>query len=41
MSDFDKTLEYIDQIQAASTPDEVCGRLLSVTREFGLTALMA
>ena len=41
MSDFDKTLEYIDQIQAGSTPDEVCGRLLSVTREFGLTALMA
>lgn len=41
MSDFDRTLEYIELIQAAVTPLEVCDRLLSITRDFGLTSLMA
>ncbi|KAA3450375.1 LuxR family transcriptional regulator [Mesorhizobium sp. SARCC-RB16n] len=41
MSQFDRTLEYIDQLQHAATAAAVCEKLLGVTSEFGLTALMA
>ncbi|TGT40084.1 LuxR family transcriptional regulator, partial [Mesorhizobium sp. M8A.F.Ca.ET.167.01.1.1] len=41
MSMFDRTLEYIDQLQHANTAAAVCERLLGVTSNFGLTALMA
>ncbi|TGT56512.1 LuxR family transcriptional regulator, partial [Mesorhizobium sp. M2E.F.Ca.ET.166.01.1.1] len=41
MSMFDRTLEYIDQLQHANTAEAVCERLLDVTSGFGLTALMA
>ena len=41
MGMFDRTLEYIDQLQHASTAAAVCERLLGVTSNFGLTALMA
>lgn len=38
---FDSTLEYIDTLQKADTPDAVCVALLGVTSRWGLTALMA
>ena len=38
---FDRTLEYIDQLQQAGTAAAVCEKLLGVTSNFGLTALMA
>ena len=41
MGHFDRTLEYIDQLQHANTAAAVCERLLGVTSDFGLTALMA
>ncbi|MGX9142102.1 helix-turn-helix transcriptional regulator [Mesorhizobium sp. 128a] len=41
MGHFDRTLEYIDQVQRAGTAAEVCERLLNVTSNFGLTALIA
>ncbi|GAB5508183.1 MAG: LuxR family transcriptional regulator [Rhizobiaceae bacterium] len=41
MTQFDKTLEYINKIQDAHTPEEVCRALVDVTSEFGLTALLA
>ncbi|WP_245511244.1 MULTISPECIES: autoinducer binding domain-containing protein [unclassified Mesorhizobium] len=41
MGHFDRTLEYIDQLQHANTAAAVCERLLGVTSNFGLTALMA
>ena len=41
MGHFDRTLEYIDQVQRAGTAAAVCERLLSVTSNFGLTALIA
>jgi LuxR family quorum sensing-dependent transcriptional regulator len=41
MGHFDRTLEYIDQVQRATTAAAVCERLLSVTSNFGLTALIA
>jgi LuxR family quorum sensing-dependent transcriptional regulator len=41
MGHFDRTLEYIGQLQHAGTAAEICERLLSVTSAFGLTALMA
>lgn len=41
MGHFDKTLTYISSLQEANTPEAVCQRLLEVTSEFGLTALMA
>lgn len=41
MSQFDRTLEFMDQLQHAGTAAAVCERLLSVTSNFGLTALMA
>lgn len=41
MSQFDRTLEYMDQLQHADTAAAVCETLLGVTSNFGLTALMA
>lgn len=41
MGHFDRTLAYINDLQKAETPDEVCEKLLGVTSGFGLTALMA
>ncbi|CAN7221175.1 helix-turn-helix transcriptional regulator [Mesorhizobium caraganae] len=41
MSQFDRTLEYMDQLQHADTAAAVCETLLGVTSHFGLTALMA
>jgi LuxR family quorum sensing-dependent transcriptional regulator len=40
MSQFDRTLEFIDHLRHAMTAAEVCQRLLAVTAGFGLTALM-
>ena len=41
MSQFDRTLEFIDQLQHAGTAAAVCQTLLGITSDFGLTALMA
>ncbi|MHC2795878.1 hypothetical protein ACVINZ_004890 [Mesorhizobium jarvisii] len=41
MGQFDRTLEYIDQLQHAGTAAAVCEKLLGITSDFGLTALMA
>lgn len=41
MGHFDRTLAYISDLQRADTPGAVCEKLLDVTSEFGLTALMA
>ncbi|MCF6100220.1 helix-turn-helix transcriptional regulator [Mesorhizobium muleiense] len=41
MGHFDRTLEFIDQLQHADTAAAVCEKLLGITSEFGLTALMA
>ncbi|UVK38922.1 LuxR family transcriptional regulator [Mesorhizobium sp. AR10] len=41
MGHFDRTLEFIDQLQQAGTAAAVCEKLLGVTSNFGLTALMA
>ena len=41
MGHFDRTLAYINRLQDAETAAAVCETLLSVTSEFGLTALMA
>lgn len=38
---FDDTVGYIDQIQRARTPEDVCRALIDVTQQFGLTALLA
>ncbi|MBO6717658.1 MAG: LuxR family transcriptional regulator [Rhizobiaceae bacterium] len=38
---FDDTLEYIEVIQRARTPQEVCEALVGVTKQFGLNALLA
>lgn len=41
MSQFDRTLEFIDRLRHADTAAAVCDTLLGVTSGFGLTALMA
>lgn len=41
MVSFDQTLEYIDLIQKARTPEDVCRALIDVTKQFGLTGLLA
>lgn len=41
MPNFDDTLAYIDRIQKARTPEEVCRALIGVTSRYGLTALLA
>lgn len=41
MGQFDDTLQFIDDLEHANTPEAVCQLLLNVTRDFGLTALMA
>ncbi len=41
MGHFDTTLAYIASLQQAETAEAVCERLLDVTSDFGLTALMA
>ena len=41
MGHFDRTLSYINRLQDAESAAVVCETLLSVTSEFGLTALMA
>jgi LuxR family quorum sensing-dependent transcriptional regulator len=38
---FDRTLEFIDQLQHAETAAAVCEKLLAITSAFGLTALIA
>jgi LuxR family transcriptional regulator, quorum-sensing system regulator BjaR1 len=38
---FDDTLVYIENIQKARSPEEVCRVLLDVTGRYGLTALLA
>lgn len=38
---FDDTLAYIDRIQKARTPDDVCRALIDVSSRFGMTALLA
>jgi len=38
---FDETLEYIELIQRARTPEDVCRALIDVTSRYGLTALLA
>lgn len=41
MRQFDDTLQYIDNLGRAETPEAVCQLLLEVTRDYGLNALMA
>ena len=41
MGHFDRTLNYISDLQKAETPGAVAEKLLGVTSAFGLTALMA
>ncbi len=41
MGQFDDTLQFIDDLQHASTPEGVSRLLLGLTSNFGLTALMA
>jgi len=41
MGKFEQTLEYIRRVQQAPTGRQVCAELLSITAEFGLTALIA
>ncbi len=41
MVNFDDTLSYIDKMQKARSPEEVCRILIDVTSRFGLTALLA
>jgi LuxR family quorum sensing-dependent transcriptional regulator len=41
VANFDDTLAYVDSLQKARTPDEVCRALIEVTARFGLTALLA
>lgn len=41
MSQFDRTLEFIDKLEKSHSESEVCRTLLDVTAPFGLTALMA
>jgi LuxR family quorum sensing-dependent transcriptional regulator len=41
VANFDDTLAYIDNIQKARTPEEICRTLIDVTSRFGLTALLA
>lgn len=41
MGQFDDTLQFIDDLEHADTPDAVCSLLLGITRNYGLTALMA
>lgn len=37
----DRSIEFIERVRAAHTPEEVCRGLLSLTCDFGLTSLMA
>lgn len=41
MGNYEQTLDYINRVQQAPTERQVCSELLSVTSEFGLTALIA
>lgn len=41
MGQFDRTLEFIDQLRHAGTAAAICEKLLGITSGFGLTALMA
>ena len=41
MGQFDDTLQFIDDLEHTDTPEGVCQLLLGVTRNYGLTALMA
>lgn len=41
MGQFDDTLQFIDNLERADTPEAVCHLLLGITRDYGLTALMA
>jgi len=41
MGQFDRTLAFISDVQSAETAGAVCEKLLGITSEFGLTALMA
>lgn len=37
----DRSLEFIEHVKAAQTPEEVCRGLLTLTADFGLTSLVA
>lgn len=41
MGQFDDTLQFIDELDRAETPDTVCRLLLDLTSNYGLTAIMA
>lgn len=41
VANFDDTLAYMDSIQKARTPEEICRTLINITSRFGLTALLA
>ncbi len=41
MGQFDDTLQFIEELDRAETPETVCRQLLGLTRSFGLTAIMA
>ena len=41
MTGFVETLEVVQNIQASSSPDEICQELLRVTSRYGLTNLIA
>jgi LuxR family quorum sensing-dependent transcriptional regulator len=41
MQDFDQTLEFISRVQLATKPEEICKRVLEVTRRYGVTAVVA
>ena len=41
MDRIDRSLEFIERVRTAHTPEEVCRGLLSLTSDFGLTSLMA
>jgi len=41
VTNFDETLAYIDRIQKARSPEEICRTVIDITSRFGLTALSA
>lgn len=41
MGHYDRSFEFIERLKAAQTPEEICRSLLSVTSNYGLTALLA
>jgi LuxR family quorum sensing-dependent transcriptional regulator len=41
MGKFEQTLDSISRVQRAPTPAQICAELLMVTREFGMTSVIA